>query len=233
MVCYSKSNHHDRSKELRTCCSTLRIKGVKNAQKYTMVERITEQKHQTMGIVAEIKPPHSIAVEAQARKRARLDKISEIAEAVAVQVQQQKQQEGPQGQLGQQHGQRGVGNEWSVCPDAVECVDPHMVQFSKRRDEREHEMHQLEVEKMKIDMQNALIGSYSQLMKCIRDQTAHNSSTSAGTSAGTSTGTDSDPNLNEGPSSFRNEFQQDMSTLLDLKRSILKRLRSGSGSFQE
>ena len=87
-----------KSKELRTCCSTLRIKGVKNAQKYTMVERITEQKHQTMGIVADVKPPRSIAVEAQARKRARLEKISEIAEAVGL-------------GLGQQHPQRGVGNE--------------------------------------------------------------------------------------------------------------------------
>ena len=110
-----------------------------------------------------------------------------------------------------------------------------MVQFSKRRDAREHAMHRLEVEKMKIDMQNALIGSYSQLMKCIRDQTAHAHNSSTGTSAcaNTTTSTDSDPNLNEGPSALHIEFQQDMSTLLDLKRSILNRLRSGSGSFQE
>ena len=74
------------------------------------------------------------------------------------------------------------------------CVDPQMVQFSKRRDAREHAMHRLEVEKMKIDMQNALIGSYSQLMKCIRDQTAQNSS---------NTTAHSDPNLNEGPSVVR------------------------------
>jgi len=63
-----------KSKDLRTVCSALRVKGVKNAQKVHMVQRLTECKHAKMGISAEVKAPFSISVEAESRKRAREEK---------------------------------------------------------------------------------------------------------------------------------------------------------------
>jgi len=65
-----------KSKDLRTICSALHVRGVKNAQKVQMVQRLTECKHAKMGISAEVKvkAPFSITAEAESRKRMREEK---------------------------------------------------------------------------------------------------------------------------------------------------------------
>jgi len=65
-----------KSKDLRTICSALHVKGVKNAQKFQMVKTLTECKHAKMGISAavEVKAPFSITAEAESRKRMREEK---------------------------------------------------------------------------------------------------------------------------------------------------------------
>lgn len=113
------------------------MKGVKNAQKFKMVERLTECKHQKMGIVAEVKAPFSIIVEAESRKRARYEKITEIAEAVQ-------------------------GHQ-----DTIHSVKHDKLNLLNKRDAREERMHGLEQDKIEIEMENTLIDSYSKVQSCI------------------------------------------------------------------
>lgn len=67
-----------RSKDLRFICSALSVKGVKNVQKHEMIVALTEKKHERLGIVAEVKPPPSIAKEVEHRKRVREEKEVEV-----------------------------------------------------------------------------------------------------------------------------------------------------------
>ena len=124
-------------------CSTLKVKGVKNAQKYKMVERLTECKHATMGIVTEIKAPESITLEAASRKRARLEKINEIA--VAVQERQ-----------GDLH-----------------VTQQENIRLLARRDGREEKMHQLEQVKIRAEIENNRIDSYCKLQNCLIQANVH------------------------------------------------------------
>ena len=167
-----------------------------------MVERITESKHKKMGIVAVVKAPHSIVVEAQARKRARLDKISEIAEVVKGQQLQQQQQ------------QYGAGGEGDGA--RRHTLDQQKLQFWTRREEREEEKHQVELEKMKIEMQNTLIDSYSKLMSCI--------GIGVGVGVGVGVGQEATSCDVVVDSLLQDEVQQDISALVDLKGSVAKRL---------
>lgn len=148
-----------------------------------MVERITETYHKKRGIVADVKTPACIFLEAQARKRSRIDKISEIAEVVKEVTQQPTQED-----------------------DSIPITHTaqQKMQFLLNSDERERQKHRLELEKMKLEMQNTLIDSYSKIISCI----AKSQRTSG----------DDDSLLSS------NEFQQDVPSLINLKRSIAKRM---------